>query len=1124
MKIHFFIAFNLITLAFFIAISLVYADDTEVFLGSSAFAPDPKVLFIFDNSGSMDNDVPGSSYSRMSIAKSAFLDIIHDPANANLDMGLMLFNENDAQSGVDSNNGGRVVFAIQDIEASNRGTEPDSYTHSNANSGGDGVCSWSGSTPASDTLTKIVCDIRSDTNTPLEETLYEAYLYYKGDTPFYGDQNRNATISPLEDSFARSGGTYYSPILEDPSFIKYDKDANGSITIDDLSCERAYIVLMTDGSPYEDADSHNQIRNLTSDTNCNNAATDTYWGNCLDELSKYMFENDLDGNSANSTQDIVTHTVGFTTNQTLLEDTASKGGGDYYTASSADELQSAFNSIFTSINDATTTFTSPGTGSSAANDARSLEYVYNSFFKPANTPRWSGNLKKYRLDIVQNGFEDDGVTPKLEFQAVDKNDKIVYDENGKIISVANGNTDGNGQNYDVQSIWSSVADTDQVEIGGAGASITSFSARTVYTNSDTDSDASTQDVFTTFNTANTDLTFSMFNAADTAEKETLINWALGQDLDDENENSSTTDTRWVMGDALHSKPIIINYGKRQNGSSYSGIFSDIRIVMGTNAGFLHLFKDDLGGSANASSGGHTSGDTVTESWAFIPKELLTNITLLKANSTSTSHPYGLDSTVSLYVDDKNQDGNICAASLDCNGDGKKDGDRNGDGDTSDSGEGDDQVIIVFGMRRGGAYYYAIDVTNPDSPTFLWKYTHTDIEQSWSDVQFGKVKYFDGSAIQTKTVAIFSGGYDSNKDTNQTIGTADDQGNGLYMIELSSGDLIWSILDGTGTSTATTLFEANLDDSIPATPKAVDINDDDILDRNYLADTGGNVWRVDLFNQDVSTAYDTNPDPTYNTRTPLNLYTKDSRLFWSIFKLANLGRGDQSGLSNDRRFFNQIDFVQTRDDNGNFDAILLGSGHRNNPNEQDTTNRFYMLRDSNVIAYKFQSAACVTDTTQEAYDPHCKVNPTTLVNDDLSDVSTTALSDYSSNGWRLDLPASGDKEKNLGSSVTINGVVFFTTFSPTVNLNDPCSTLGGNSFIYAIDLHTAKAFVDFDKSGSINAITDRKKSTPQTGGGIPETPPVIIPEGGDDIYIVPGSEPIWAGTASTKVHYWFKNSE
>lgn len=1102
------------------------ADDTETFLGSSAFAPDPKVLFIFDNSGSMSGGVSGSSYSRMSIAKKALLDIVHDPDNADLDLGLMLFNVNTSQSGTSSNNGGRVVFAIQDIAASDRGTEPDTY-----NTSGDGSCSWTGTAPASDSLTQIICNIYSYTNTPLEETLYEAYLYYRGLTPKYGNENRNTQITPLEDSSVRQGGTYYSPLLEDPSFIKYDKDKSGTITIDDLSCERAYIVLMTDGTPIQDQDAHDEIATLTSDTACTSGLGS---GQCMDELSKYMFENDLDGDSSNSTQDIVTHTVGFTTNQTLLQNTASNGGGSYYTANSADELQTAFESIFTGINDATTTFTSPSAGNSASNDARSLDYVYNSFFKPANTPRWSGNLKKYRFDTVQAGYESDGVTPKLEFKIVDVNDKIVYDATGNIISIANGNTDENGQNYDVHSIWSSSADTDQIEVGGAGASISDYSTRTVYTNSDTDNNAATQDVFTTYNTANTHLTNTMFGAADTTEKENLINWSLGKDIDDEDNDTITDETRWVMGDALHSKPVIINYGKRQNTASYDGIFSDIRLAISTNAGFLHLFKDDLGGISNTSSGGHSSNDVVSESWAFIPQELLGQISTLKTDSSTDSHPYGLDSTVSIYIDDKNRDGNICAASLDCNGDSVKDGDRNGDGDTSDEWEGDDQVVIVFGMRRGGPYYYAIDVTDPDNPSFLWKFTHADIEQSWSEVEFGRVKYFDGTTqnVVTKTVAIFTGGYDTNKDTSSTIGTTDDQGNALFIVDLSTGELVWSVLHGSGTSTATTRYEPTLYDSIPATPKAVDINDDGILDRIYFGDTGGNVWRVDLFNQDVTTAYNTSPAPTYDTRAPLSLYTKDSRLFWSIFKFANLGRGDQSGLAHDRRFFNQVDFVQTRDEVGSFDAILLGSGHRHNPNEQDTTNRFYMLRDNNVVAYKFQSGPCEGDASNNDFDSNCRLNPTALTNTNsdpdvdtsLTDISSTVLTTYSKNGWRLDLPASGDKEKNLSPSVTINGVVSFTTYSPSANLSDPCATIDGNSYFYAIDLHTGKASLDLNQDGTLNPLLDRKTDLQQTGGGIPGPPTVVIPPDGDDIYLVPGTDTFNVGTRTTKIQYWFKRSE
>ena len=66
------------------------------------------------------------------------------------------------------------------------------------------------------------------------------------------------------------------------------------------------------------------------------------------------------------------------------------------------------------------------------------------------------------------------------------------------------------------------------------------------------------------------------------------------------DDGSITDIRYdVFGDPLHSKPLVINYGGSANDQ-------DVRIILGTNAGFLHMFDDN--------------GATVDETWAFMPKE------------------------------------------------------------------------------------------------------------------------------------------------------------------------------------------------------------------------------------------------------------------------------------------------------------------------------------------------------------------------------------------------------------------------------------------------------------------------------------------------------------------------
>ncbi len=83
-------------------------------------------------------------------------------------------------------------------------------------------------------------------------------------------------------------------------------------------------------------------------------------------------------------------------------------------------------------------------------------------------------------------------------------------------------------------------------------------------------------------------------------------------------------------------------------------------------------------------------------------------------------------------------------------------DQNGDGVIN----GNDWVMLIFGLRRGGSAYYALDVTDPENPKYLWSFNAStsgfeELGQSWSEPQFGLVK--DGSA--KKVVAFIGAGYD-----------------------------------------------------------------------------------------------------------------------------------------------------------------------------------------------------------------------------------------------------------------------------------------------------------------------------------------------------------------------------
>ncbi|WP_299006764.1 hypothetical protein, partial [uncultured Caulobacter sp.] len=71
--------------------------------------------------------------------------------------------------------------------------------------------------------------------------------------------------------------------------------------------------------------------------------------------------------------------------------------------------------------------------------------------------------------------------------------------------------------------------------------------------------------------------------ATTAEKDKLIDYVYGYDSYDRNSNGNTTEKRsWILGDIIHSVPLIVNYDSTGTNSL---------IIVGSNDGMLHAFDD-----------------------------------------------------------------------------------------------------------------------------------------------------------------------------------------------------------------------------------------------------------------------------------------------------------------------------------------------------------------------------------------------------------------------------------------------------------------------------------------------------------------------------------------------------
>jgi type IV pilus assembly protein PilY1 len=813
-------------------------------------------------------------------------------------------------------------------------------------------------------LIGLVGQIDHGGSTPMCESVYEAYNYIAGRSVEYGNSAQSGSddsgtwdVLP-KDSLAESGGSYISPNSE---------------------CAYTYIILMTDGLPQRDTGANQRIKDLPGVEDCevyNSADSDGRTENCLPQLTEYMANNDLAPNT-DGDQFAITYTIGFTTNQQLLSDAAKNGKGEYYTADNAQQLTEAFQGAIVGILSQATTFTSPAVAVDTFTRTQSRDEVFYAMFKPRSSVDWIGNIKKLKLD-ASAVLIDSGGQPALDTTTGDLKDSAT-------------------------TFWSTAADGGDVGKGGVGAllAIRDPATRAIYSNTGTNG------VFEAFDTANFDAgalglssdadLYSVLGASTQTAAEMQIDWARGYDAYDDDGDDITDEPRsWILGDILHSQPLVLNYGAR---GSFTTSSPDLRLLVGSNSGFVHLF-------------GNSDGQ---EDWAFFPKELAFILPERRRNALSNEHVYGMDLTPVTYTYDSNQDGTL---------------------DSS----GGDKVWAYLGMRRGGSAYYALDLSNPDSPSFMWRIDDStsgfgELGQTWSEPVVTRIPgYVDGSGVK-KPVLVFGAGYDTGKDASG-VGTADQEGRGLYIVDAQTGALIWSVTPANNSTT--NLSEPDLLHSVPAGVTVLDSNGDQIADRIYFGDTGGNLWRVDLSGNMLPTA-------SQNT--------------WQINKLASVNGGS---VGSDRRIFNRPDVVRVRLDGDAVDAIIIGTGDRTNPNATDVDNRIYMIRDRATVPYSTVRPTPSECTGSEVMDFRCgwpisdsdlydaTDNDITIGTDEekMTAIETLRLAD----GWFFELTYAG--EKSLASSITINGKAFIPTFTPSnlfSNINS-CVPASGTGQMYVMDIY------------------------------------------------------------------------
>ncbi|MBI3562264.1 MAG: pilus assembly protein PilY [Gammaproteobacteria bacterium] len=666
--------------------------------------------------------------------------------------------------------------------------------------------------------------------------------------------------------------------------------------------------------------------------------------------------------------------------------------------------------------------------------------VNTTFIAPAVTVN-AFNRLNYRDDLYFSVFRPAG-TPvwpgNVKHYKLAGTPSVIVDAGGAAaVDVNTGFFSGNST-----SIWTLAADApdgDDVSKGGAAGLLSTTRNIYTYPASTAPSNVDLTATANIFNETNANITKALLNipTETDAYRTELLQWARGVDVLDDNQNGLTTDARRAMGDILHSKPVLMTYG----GTDAS---PDITLFVGSNEGFIHAF--------NATTG--------AEQFAFIPKELYPNLPILFENSATSKHPYGMDGPISLWFNDVNKNGLLL--------------------DSTNNVEAGEFLYLYAGMRRGGNHYYSLDVTNRSVPKLLWQIdggtgNFAELGQTWSRPVVAKIKLYNGSTLLDRNVLIFGGGYDTNQDT-ATIRTDDAIGHAIYIVDAATGQRLWW---ASSTNTAN-LVLPTMTYSIPSDITAVDIDRDGYADRLYVGDMGGQIWRID-FNNKTNTG---------------------AANFATGGLLAALSGTD---AANNRRFYYAPDVALIATTTGDQLSISIGSGYREHPLETTSQDRFYMIRDKDVYAppadtngdgkpdYPNYTEASLYDAT---------ANTLGLASGSTLSAAQTLFNN--AHGWYIRLvKADGttyEGEKVLANSVTFDGKLFFTTFTPVVSAQaTACTPSQGTAKVYAVNLLDATPVSNLAADNINGSVADR--SATLVRGGIPPEPKIIFTSSGNTTCLI-----------------------
>jgi len=527
--------------------------------------------------------------------------------------------------------------------------------------------------------------------------------------------------------------------------------------------------------------------------------------------------------------------------------------------------------------------------------------------------------------------------------------------------------------------------------------------------------------YNNFTTANRDLLkskmFPNITPTDT-EVDNLINFIRGIDTYDQDADNNKTETIHKLADIYHSDLIVVanpeasavddntsnfqkkdsyyrlqnNYNNFKSGATCGGPCANRAeiIYAGANNGILHAFK--------ASDG--------EELWGYIPPNVLgvlEKIPSSKANSTNAI--YGIDGSPvakDIYFDDTPNDG--------------KDNPRW-------------RTILLSGLGAGGKGMFALDVTDPNSPTHLFafnndetnkfvehwdvnaskfefgyvggnitpEYDYRKLGETWSTPRIIRIKV-DG---KDRWVAVFGGGY--NGGVNPNVGSA------VFVIDLENEGKVLKVIDIKDEAAS------DIANSLPADLSVITADGTNKANYNgaliYATDLEGKITKIDL-TEDFVTDTDQNSS-TYNSI--IRSDASDKEIHQTTLFTA------EATSANGRNIFTRPEVTINSDNNL---WLYFGTGNTQKLQAQSSQiqNRIYGIKDVN-----FPNFVEVNPTGNVSM---CKTAPTCPSGTDL--------------GWYVNL----NNAKKLTAEPTVDrDRVYFPLYEPSAT-NNRCGI--GNAYFTAYD--------------------------------------------------------------------------